>query len=352
MPRKKVVTTREELDGEDATPEIKVTEAPDEGDDELGSLLGVDGLKYRVHKFPTKPGEGGAAFCQDYTKEEFDPAAIRAAFGGGKFRVTVFDEKNRIVNSKQITLAELPRSSQPIAQAPAAAPQSDGMQAMMMEFIKGQAAMVAALLARPQAPVPAGPSLTDLLALIKASESKTDAVDTLLKGLEMGQRLGGGGGDGDSLLGLGKTALETLAPMIRRQAEAPAAPVTARLPHAQNPKPNGAAPVPTVEEKAKMEIVNKLRWVNAMTADMCKRAAAGKSAELYAEVMLDNLPPYITIDEIAERFADPNAVAMLAQINPAVTTHAAWFESFRVAVNSMIEPEEPAPPKPDIEGAG
>src|SRR5271156_828124 len=122
MPRKKTVTTREELDGADAIPEIKVTEPPDdeEGDDVLGSLLGADGRKYRVHKFPTKPGEGGALFCQDYTKEEFDPAAIRAAFGGGKFRVTVFDEKNRIVSSKQIAIAELPRSAQPTVAAPAA----------------------------------------------------------------------------------------------------------------------------------------------------------------------------------------------------------------------------------------
>jgi hypothetical protein len=81
-----------------------------------------------------------------------------------------------------------------------------------------------------------------------------------------------------------------------------------------------------------------------ITTDLVKRAARGKDPELYAEVFLDNLPTFVTEEEIAQRFQDANAIAQLAQVNPAVAEHAPWFESFRQSVLELLagdDSEEP-----------
>ena len=359
MPRKKVVTTREELDGKDAeTTEIQVPDAvADESDDILGALLGTDGRKYRVHKMPSKAGER-EAFCQDYTKEEFDPAAIRAVFGGGTYRVTVFGEDNKITNSRRLTIADLPKSNLVIDQNPRPA-QTDATQLMLMEFIKGQSQMVAALLSRETAPPVAGPTAMELVTLIKAlqpADGGTDPVALLLKGLELGKGMGDGGTD---WMDLAKTGLTAAVAMAGKPA-APAPTVT-RAPPPQLTVKNGAAPAdvprgtpaePTPAEREQMDIIKKLNWLKAVTGDLVRRAAKGKDAELYAEVFLDNLPDFISLEEVAERFADPGAVAMLAQLDPAVTAYAPWFAEFQAAVNSMIASDEddPLPPVIDADG--
>ena len=348
MARKKVVTTREELDGKEAeVTELKLPEDED-SDDILESLLGTDGRKYRVHKMSSKPGEG-SALCDDYTKEDFDPIAIRATFGGGRYRITVFDEKNKIMASKQIVLAEVPKSNLLIDQNPRPA-QADAMQMMMMQFIKGQSDMVAALLSREtQAPV-AGPTAMELVTLIKALQPEAGAsnpVDLLMKGLELGRGLGGEGGT--DWMDLAKTGLTAAVSLASKAPTAPAPAVRqAPPPQIQNGAAAAAPPKePTAEEREKMDILKKLNWLRSITADLVRRAAREKDPELYAEVFLDNLPDFISLEEVAERFRDPNAVAMLAQLDPAVTAYAPWFESFRAAVNEMITQDDDELPGAD-----
>jgi len=354
MARKKVVTTREELDGTDATAaEIAVPETETvDADDVLETLAGTDGRKYRVHKFPSKPGEGGAAFCQDYTKEEFDPAAIRATFGGGQFRVTVFDERNQIINSKRITLADLPK---PAAVAAAAAP-AGADQNVLVEMFRAQSAMLSAILSKPAAVAPAGPSAMELVALIKAltPDTGSDPVKLLLQGLELGKGIGGGGDTG--VLDLAKSGFEALAPLIAKQAATPAPQVHQITPRiGQNgTTPNPAAgPVPqeTEEQKVQAGILQKLNWLRQVTARLVQRAHAQKSPELAAELFLEDLPPFILIEEVAERFKDQASIAQLAQLDPNVAAFAPWFEIFRGEVMSLIEEEEEEPARPDIEGA-
>lgn len=94
-----------------------------------------------------------------------------------------------------------------------------------------------------------------------------------------------------------------------------------------------------------MNVIRQIQWVKAQLTALVGQASRGKSAELYAEVMLDNLPPFITPDDIAERIGAPDAIAQLAKLEPRVLQHAAWFEEFRKAVNEYLtdtdEPEAP-----------
>jgi hypothetical protein len=348
MARKKVVTTREELDGADT--EIPVAAPVEEAADDLFSFEGLnEGGKYRVHKMPTKPGEGNA-YCQDYTKDELSLDAIRSSWGGGKFRITAFDEKNQLAGSKQITIAELPRPVRETLPAAVVTSQSgDAAQLMLMEFIKGQNQMVAALLSRETAaPVP-GPSVMEILALIKglAPEKGSDPVEMLLKGLTLGKELGGGSGE-TNVLDLAGKGFDALRPLIAAQAlkaqAAPAPKVTQAPPRIAPPAPvtppePAKAPV-TEEEQKQMDIVKRLQWMKEVAQRMVVRARQDKDTELYAELFLDNLPDFITEEEVRERFSDPAAVAMLAQLEPEVASYPVWFESFRQAVLTLTEPDD------------
>jgi hypothetical protein len=360
MARKKVVTTREEVEGPDA--EIKVApEAPSsEGgsDDALEQLLsGDDGgeIVYKVYLHPAKAGDR-LAYCAAYGKGELNFDTIRDTFGGGTYKITGFDSKGKYVVSKNVAIVGLPKSTAAAQQAAPAA--SAGMEVLLLQLIKSQGDMVTALLSKERDAPAASPSAMELVALIKALQPEkgaSDPVDLLLRGLEMGRGLGGGGTD---FMDLAKTGLESLAPLIKRQAETPAPTITPRPAARLAAVPTPTQPQPATAEQPKeganmeLPVLQKLKWLQATTTGLVVQASRGKDPELYAEVFLDNLPPFITLDEVAERFKAPEAVAQLAQINPAVANYAAWFESFRVAVNSFIEDDDEdtgTPPGPTSE---
>jgi len=353
MGRKKVVTTREEVDGGDA--EVKITTIPD--DDEEDTLSSFDGLldggiRFRVHKFPTKPGEGNS-YCQDYSAEELSLDAIRASWGGGRFRITAFDDKNKIKGSKQVTIADLPKSSSSTngAAAPAAPAAADGTHAMLLAFIKSQGDMVAALLSRETAPPPSGPTAMELVALIKAlqPEKVEDPTALLLKGLDLGRSLGGDGGT--DMLSVAKSGLEALAPLIAKQNQAPPAPPRPAI--QRNPAPNppltppqAAAPAQP-EDPQKMDMLKKLEWLRQVTVWLLSRASKDKDPAIAADFFMEDLPPFVTHEEIFERFSDPGAVAMLAQLDPRVPAYSPWFEKFRLAVLDTFETDEEPPSPPN-----
>ena len=89
-----------------------------------------------------------------------------------------------------------------------------------------------------------------------------------------------------------------------------------------------------------MGIMEKLTWLRAVTADLVRRAIKGQDPEIYAQVLLDNLPSFITEQEIFERMSAPDAINQLAQLNPAVKAHAEWFDHFRKSVLDSFDDDE------------
>ncbi len=350
MARKKVVTTREELDGKEAeVTEIAVPDA--EPGDALAALLGdsSDDVRYKVYLQPAKAGDK-VQYCATYGREELNLDTIRDTFGGGTFKITGFDSRNQYAGSKVVSIMGLPKTPQAAALAPAPA-SGINTETILLKMMEGQSNLINAIMSRPVPVAPAGPTVMEILALIKGmnTESKTDPIELLLKGLALGKEMGDSGGT--DLMDLGKTALQTMAPLIRKQTESaptvrvqnPAA--APRIAPATNGHAAAPAAAPTAEDKAKMEIVDKLRWLTRVTETLVKRAAARKSAELAAEIFMEDLPPFITPQEVFDRFSDPGALGMLAQLDPKVLTYAPWFEEFRQGVLAAFDvDEEPAAP--------
>lgn len=366
MGRKKVVTEETFEPGEKAdNAEILLADPNAPIEDELAGLLGADDsddVKYTVHKMPTKPGER-VGYCNTYTRGDLSLDTIRSTFGGGQYRITGRDGKNQYVTSKQVTIVDLPKApglggvapSADLAAILMAAKGSDSsamVMPLLMAMIKSQGDMMAAIANRPQEK---GPTAMELIAMMKSlqpeKDSGSEAVKLLMQGLTLGKEIGGGGETG--MLDVAKQGLEMLAPLVANQAKNPApvrvprpnghAPQPAQLPP-QSPPPMNAAPV--VQAPQGNPMMQKLMWIRQLTQTLIVHAIKDHSPDTYAEVVLDNLPPFITEQEILERLTPDNAVAQLARLNPQVTEYAPWFEQFRVAVLDMLsdDPEEPAPP--------
>lgn len=370
MARKKIITTT--VTKEEPAPDaVELEPNPEpltqdevaeiDGVDYLLSLGGDDVVRYRVDKLPSKPGDR-EAFCLNYSRTDLSLDAIRESFGGGTYKITVYNARSQYMGQKRVTIAELPRSSHPAALAgPSAdlaavlvAAKGDNSGLMMiMEVFKQQSAMIAALLSKPAPVVPPPPSIMEMIAVMREmnrdqpKSSEESAVSMLLKGIELGKEFTGGG---ESMLGIAGKGLDMLRPLIERDATAPrgAAPAQRQaLPASTAGAAAQPAPAaPTTENDA---MLKQLSWLRDQTRALCHQAARGRSPDLYAEVLIDNLPDFITPADLLARVRDPASVQQLAQLNADVLKYQPWFEEFRKAVVGFLTDEPPAPAGGDEE---
>jgi hypothetical protein len=94
-------------------------------------------------------------------------------------------------------------------------------------------------------------------------------------------------------------------------------------------------------------MLEQLTWLRQVVADLLIQAAKGSNPRLYAEVVLDNLPTFITPRDMTERLSNENWWPQLQVLNPAVKAHAEWFAKFRAYALRVLERrtrrESPAP---------
>jgi hypothetical protein len=336
-------------------------EDEDAENDVIAELRGMgagDGYRYRVNKISSKPGEA-AGYCATYDAGDLSLDTIREQFGGGKYRIRVVDQGGKYIGNATVEIVGLPKPATP-AVAPAAPAQDlsgiaeiiaamkpaapdaaagDRVTTMLLAMMENQGKMFQAMMSRDK-----GPSITEILALVqnKGGGDKSP-VDLLLEGLKLGRELGGD--SGGSELDVANKGLDVLGQLIAQKQNEQAPPPQQLLPRAL---PATATATPAAPAGGQdVGLLQKLNWLRAQTTALVGQAKRQKNPELYAEVMLDNLPPFITAEEILQRLQAPGAVAELAQLNAEVNQHAEWFEDFRQAVVELLT--NPPEPEPDPE---
>ena len=352
--------------------ELGDPEAEDAESDVIAELRGIgagDGLRYRVSKVSGKPGEA-AGYCATYDAGDLSLDAIREQFGGGKYRIRVVDMAGQYKGNATVDIVGLPKIAAP--SAPAAPPPQDyngiasiiealkkgqpapdgnnATMTLMLGMIENQGKMFQAMMTANK-----GPSVAEILAIVNAQGgggNSKSSVDLLLEGVKLARELGGGGGGEDSMTSVAKEGLGILGQLIEQRG-APAAQHSApRLP----PPAAGAvaaAPVAVIQpEGGNVGILEKINWLKRQTAGLVLQASRDKDPELYAEVMLDNLPPFISPQEILQRLSAADAVDQLAALNSDVLQHREWFDDFRQEVVRMLteaaQPEVREAPLPGV----
>jgi hypothetical protein len=118
-------------------------------------------------------------------------------------------------------------------------------------------------------------------------------------------------------------ALPLSSPGVGRQLPSPATAPQGSVPN------SAAAPSTAPESSPDVPMLEKLAWLRQTVADLLVQAGKGSNPRLYAEVVLDNLPPFMQPKEMLERLSADAWLGQLQALNPGVTLHADWFTKFR-----------------------
>ncbi len=91
------------------------------------------------------------------------------------------------------------------------------------------------------------------------------------------------------------------------------------------------------------DMLAQLNWLRGTLAQLLVQVHKQANPRLYAEVVLDNLPPFITAKELLERLGSDTWWTQLQSIDARVAPHAEWFQKFRdYAVKSLRRRERKA----------
>lgn len=387
----RVVTETVEERAEEPGGELELDELPGDDDaedaDALAELeaLAGSGARYEIRRTAPAPFTG---YVGTYSRDIFTPDLLQQEWGGGNFTLRVKNSKGEYVGSRQIQLAGEPhhkKEATPAAPVAANNPGGEGQLAAVLNAInasneaarkagEGQIALLTTLVTSlinrepPKSPDPLAMigALKDVLKPDKGTDT-AEVMKMFREGLALGKDLAGDSGD-TSMLDVANKGLDMIGSLASQQAaHAPAAqrralprPVApaGTVPAIEAPAPVVAQPTtpnnapPPAQEKPVTGLMQKLNWIRQQTAMLCRLAHAGKDPELYAEVFLDNLPPYITEQEIRGQMSAPDAIAKLSQLNGNVAKYAAWFEEFRAAVVELIEAEDAEPGESELQTGG
>lgn len=90
-------------------------------------------------------------------------------------------------------------------------------------------------------------------------------------------------------------------------------------------------------------MLEQLNWLKSVVTDLLMQASRHSSPRIYAEVVLDNLPEFVTPRDLLERLSNPGWLAQLTLLEPRVGEHQQWFTKFRdYALKALLRRERRA----------
>lgn len=266
--------------------------------------------------------------------DEFDAAAfslkaLQQQFGGGEYRVTVKNSKGRYVKSGNVAIAQPRQVSAPAATAP------DGLDRLASAISK-QGEVLAMLLLRQQQP--AAPAqdqsaarnqlLQDMVLmkqLLGGQQLGPERIIELMKtGMELARESNSDGGiDWSRALEKGIEVFGTpLAAMLESRPAPRASPALARSPATAMPA--------AVQRPPQQEVKPVLSGISKWIGFLVERAASNSPPELYAELIVDNVPDAIVRQYLGG--GPDQAVERLAELDGRVREHLDWFKRLGSAV--------------------
>jgi hypothetical protein len=344
-----VTRTTERRTGDEENSELDVESGdPVEGD--VFDDLDDSGARLDIRR--TSPVEF-AGYVGTYQGAGFTLDRLQEDWGGGKFTIREKTAGGQFARTRHVQVAGKPKNKEAPPALSQAAPAVDGMaqvlasiqasNAAQAKSTEGQITLLTTLLTSliGREPPKAPPAPDPLAMLEKAANilkprggDEAGVMSALMKGIDLGRSFTEGGGEPGmaSIFMEGiKTIKEAAAiapqpqPQPRRIAQAPAGSVPAVE------APNKPEPLPMTDT------AKQIKWLRTMSAVLVKKAEAKKSPELYAEVFLDNLPPFVPEALVLETMKDETAIAKLGMLNADVLKFPDWFEEFRAAVVQFIE---------------
>jgi hypothetical protein len=344
----------------------------------IEEVRNTEGASAEVHRI-MPPDRAG--FCRRYAMSVFSQERIAADYGAGKYRVKFKGPGDKYIRGGgTISIAEGLNTAPPTA--------ATGMTDVLALFKaerdrdKEERAKAderwfkwATLLVPVLGPKlveligggSKGPSIRDLVATMKDMKdlqapatnltTQFSEVMNILQGAKDLVGDDGGGKTGSTWVDLLRDvmngpAMGAIASAIPGLASAPrlslpgspVAPVSAAPPAPAGNSESAPATAASCSPQ-KADMLEQLNWLRLTLAQMLIQAQKQGNPRLYAEVVLDNLPPFITPQDLLKRLSAESWWTQLQQVDQRLAAHEAWFVRFRnVAVKLLRRRTEATAP--------
>lgn len=364
-------------------------------------IRGTSGARLMiVRTYPSTPDMAG--YVGEMTPGEYSTEAIRERFGPGRYRVRIMGPKGFLPGGGQVHIAKFAAPGGTPGAASASSDLASLLKLLnerddarrkedsekkwkLLELtLPGAITVLASVLGRntspdltalvaamKPAPAPSITELTTALASLKSLGPKDDEgskLDTILKVLEFAKTMSGENGEkGESnwidvardLLKEGPAIVAPLLENLRGQANATPVllpqPMSARaiapvpvapISQASSAESALSPPMPEVAENSIPSGENDMMAfampiIRAQLAKLLQWASEKRRVELYAEVLLEELPPivhqYVTPAQALQYLKREDAIAMVTQYEPRLTPHTEWLKAMQGELIEIIE---------------
>lgn len=302
-------------------------------DEELDTVLGEIGadrndVKLKMGVYRVIPNSGDLEWCFYFTAAELPILdRLRDEYGGGSFQIRVYKD-GKIFTRKTLNVAK--PTDRPVTHHK----QNSDIEAVLKYVSSGMAQLGEAIksIQVPQIQPQQNQMemMTGMMGLMLQMKQLTDSekpkgmeFKDMMELVKMGTEMGGSGPD--PLV----KAMEAFGPVVTKAME-----IESKKPVLQNPstRPLQKAPQgPTNPKEVDMLDIKK-RMIAAKIGELVSYAEAGKNPELYAEVVMDQVPEDILIGLVC---AD-DAKEQLSVLHPGVTKNWEWFNQMREFIKTEL----------------
>jgi len=336
-------------DAIDVTPD-DISDLEEDFDDDLSQIFAEfgssqDDRSFKIKVYRIIPDKGEMAWLFDCVPSELPISnRLRDEYGGGNFELRVYENSSgrMRLKKKPRLVIEAPRKVEQATQTDLATllkamqEQQREMFAQLSDVMQRSSGMVNV----PTSPFAMMKEMATAMVSMKEMmqpQQNGNGFEMLLKGVELAKELNNGGSE-SSFIDLLRDVVKPMAPFIgeavqQQMQEAKKAPkLTPVLPNASAPPPGmpGAPQPGAANEQGNSDMQSQMisRYLNMLV----NKAAAGAEPELYAELVLDNLPE----QTIREQLLVPGILDELAKVNPGVNVHRDWFERLQTALQTFL----------------
>lgn len=335
-----------------------ITDLQNDIDDKINALFEEFGgdpqdSMFKINVKRVMPGRGELEHCFSCLASELPVTErIRKNFGAGAYEIWIYKD-GKIWRRPKLNIAQPKETLESIA------PQNNELSGVFESMIQMQQRqfeeMKAIIVANQPAPVNPMQSMQEMITTMQLMKELSggnvpppptiDPMKQFESSMELAQKMMdmSGGTERSPSDALYKMA-ETIMPVLiegaktettQKPTEAQSRSVRQTAQPIQNPTPT-QNPTPSPEEKQNMFQMIIKRKLN----ELVKLAANNNDPELYADVMLDQIPD-IYLDKLKTFISDPNAINRLAALNPAVNNSLEWFDAFKARIIDNFADVEP-----------
>jgi hypothetical protein len=335
----------------------------------IEELRSSEGVHAEVHRVSGGTSQG---FCRKYPIAVFSQERIAQDYGAGKYRVRLKGPGDKYIKgggtfevAEAVHAPAAPANNMQDLLALLREQREQDRNAKKTDYLEWARVLVPLLGPKILDTMfgQKGPTLTELVTALKATKDLTDVppqkgiteqfeqVFALIQGAK---ELVGEEKSGSTWVDLVRDALGAAKPVLGKLAGAlpipgmlPSGPqplltaTTAPMAVPSQPVPaarpasaptSGSAPEqgsPSPAGATDMGMLQTLQWLKSAAADLAFHANRQANPRLYGELMIDNLPPFITLQQLKEQLEKPDWWQNFVMLEKAVEPYQEWFTRCR-----------------------